>query len=122
MSKYTNKIENKKKKLKRKYLMLLTNLKGFYSFIIEKQSKTKTVEEVSYGGQKFTYLKETTEADAKREKDKEKRQTHKGLDQLIDAIPKKKEISVIGKSKKDWNVYVNDKNIEKELSFHRKDG
>lgn len=77
---------------------------------------------MSYGGQKFTYLKEITEADVKREKDKEKRQTHRGLDQLIDAIPKKKDISVIGKSKKDWNVYVNDKNIEKELSFHRKDG
>ena len=35
---------------------------------------------------------------------------------------KKKEISVVGKSKKDWNVYVNEKQIEKELTFHRKDG
>ena len=58
----------------------------------------------------------------KKLQDKEKRKTHKGLDQIIDAIPKKKEISVIGKSKKDWNVYVTDKNLEKELSFHRKDG
>ena len=37
-------------------------------------------------------------------------------------IPKKKEISVIGKSKRDWNVYVTDKNLEKDLSFNRKDG
>ena len=58
----------------------------------------------------------------KKLKDKEKHQTHKGLDQIIDAIPKKKEISVVGKSKKDWNVYVNEKQIEKELTFHRKDG
>jgi hypothetical protein len=80
------------------------------------------VEDVTYAGQKFKYIKETTEIDIKKAQDKEKRQTHKGLDQIIDAIPKKKEISVMGKSKKDWNVYVNEKKIEKELSFHRKDG
>ena len=58
----------------------------------------------------------------KKLQDKEKNQTHKGLDQIIDMIPKKKEISVIGKSKRDWNVYVTDKNLEKDLSFNRKDG
>ena len=67
-------------------------------------------------------MKEVTDTDLKKLQEKEKKQTHKGLDQIIDSLEKKKDISVIDKTKKDWNVYVNEKKIEKDLSFHRKDG
>ena len=51
-----------------------------------------------------------------------KKQTHRGLDNIIDQISKKKNISTIDKSKKDWKTYVEEKKLEKELSNNRKDG
>ena len=52
----------------------------------------------------------------------EKKKTHKGLDDLIEAIKKKKDINIYDKSKKDWDNYVNEKKMEKELQYNRKDG
>ena len=68
------------------------------------------------------YEKDLSQDDIKKLKDKEKKQTHKGLDNLIESIEKKKDLSSYDKSKKDWKDYVQDKQIEKELVFNRKDG
>ena len=54
--------------------------------------------------------------------DKEKKKTHQGLDELIDSLPKKKDISVVDKSKIDWKNFVDKKKLERELEFNRKDG
>lgn len=55
-------------------------------------------------------------------RDKEKKKTHQGLDDLIDSLPKKKDISVVDKSKMDWKNFVDKRKIERELEFNRKDG
>lgn len=55
-------------------------------------------------------------------RDREKKKTHQGLDDLIDSLPKKKDISVVDKSKMDWKNFVDKKKIERELEFNRKDG
>jgi hypothetical protein len=70
----------------------------------------------------FRYEKTLTDIDLKKMKEKEKKQTHKGLDSIIDSISKKKDVNVVDKSKKDWDVYVKQKKIEKELDYNRKDG
>ena len=58
----------------------------------------------------------------KKLRDKEKKKTHQGLDELIDSLPKKKDISVVDKSKIDWKNFVDKKKLERELEFNRKDG
>ena len=58
----------------------------------------------------------------KKLKHREKLKTHQGLDSVIDAIEKKKDLSSFDKSKKDWKTYVKDKKIERDLVFNRKDG
>lgn len=55
-------------------------------------------------------------------REKEKKKTHQGLDELIDSLPKKKDINVVDKSKIDWKSFVDKKKLEKELEFNRKDG
>ena len=70
----------------------------------------------------FRYKKELTEKDLKILKDKEKKKTHEGLDELIDSLAKKKDVSVVDKSKMDWKTFVDKKKIERELEFNRKDG
>ena len=84
----------------------------------EIKNKTKT-ETYYFAGEKYEETKEIT--DKEKEKIK-KKQTHHGLDQLIEEINKKKNISTIDKSKKDWKDFVEKENIEKELINNRKDG
>ena len=48
--------------------------------------------------------------------------SHNSIDAIIEDIKKKKNISTMDKSKKDWKAYVEEKQIEKELSHNRKDG
>jgi len=67
-------------------------------------------------------VKELTEKELKMIRDKEKKKTHQGLDDLIDSLPKKKDISVVDKSKMDWKSFVDKKKLERELEFNRKDG
>ena len=85
-----------------------------------KEQKAKTITDTYYfAGQKFETKKEVDEKELEKMK---KKQTHKGLDSLIDSISKKKNISTIDKSKRDWKNYVEEKKIEKELMNNRKDG
>ena len=85
-----------------------------------KEQKAKLITDTYYfAGQKFT---ETKEVDDKEVEKMKKKQTHRGLDNIIDQISKKKNISTIDKSKKDWKTYVEEKKLEKELSNNRKDG
>lgn len=85
-----------------------------------KEQKAKVITDTYYfAGQKFTSTKEIDEKEIEKLK---KKQTHKGLDSIIDQISKKKNISTIDKSKKDWKTYVEERKLEKELSNNRKDG
>lgn len=85
-----------------------------------KEQKAKLITDTYYfAGQKFT---ETKEVDDKEVEKMKKKQTHRGLDNIIEQISKKKNISTIDKSKKDWKTYVEEKKLEKELSNNRKDG
>lgn len=81
------------------------------------------IETVEFAGKKYEYKKQNlTEDDLKAMKDKEKKATHKGLDSIIDSISKKNNLNTLGKSKKDWQAYVEEKQIDKVLDFNRKDG
>ena len=85
-----------------------------------KEQKKKTVKNTYYfAGQKFEDSKEVNEKELEKMKKKE---THSSLDLLIDTITKKKNISTMEKSKKDWRNYVEEQKIEKELMINRKDG
>ncbi|MCQ2815863.1 MAG: BCNT domain-containing protein [archaeon] len=85
-----------------------------------KEQKKKTVKETYYfAGQKFEDTKEVNDKEIQKMKKKE---THKNLDLFLAAISKKKNISTMDKSKKDWNAYVEEHKIEKELMMNRKDG
>jgi hypothetical protein len=92
---------------------------------IQKSKDTKNklaTETVLFAGQKFEYRKVLTEEDLKKQRDKEKKKTHSGLDNLVDQLEKKSNINTYSKTKKDWNNYVEEKKIEKELDYNRKDG
>ena len=85
-----------------------------------KEQKEKTVtKEYFFAGQKFEEKKEITEKEIEKIN---KTKSHNGIDSIIEDIKKKKNISTMDKSKKDWKVYVEEKQIEKELSQNRKDG
>jgi len=85
-----------------------------------KQQKEKTVtKEYFFAGQKFEEKKEITEKEIEKIN---KNKSHNGIDSIIEDIRKKKNISTMDKSKKDWKAYVEEKQIEKELSQNRKDG
>ena len=85
-----------------------------------KELKQKTVTEKYYfAGQQFEEKKEINEKEVEKIK---KKQTNKELDAIINEIAKKRNISTIDKSKKDWKNYVEKHNIEKELMKNRKDG
>lgn len=72
-----------------------------------------------FAGKKYTTKEQVTEKQFNKIKDK---QTHKSLDNVIESISKKKNISTIDKSKIDWKAYVEKKQMEKELAVNRKDG
>ena len=85
-----------------------------------KEQKEKTVtKEYFFAGQKFEEKKEITEKEIEKIN---KTKSHNGIDSIIEDIRKKKNISTMDKSKKDWKAYVEEKQIEKELSQNRKDG
>ena len=85
-----------------------------------KEQKEKTVtKEYFFAGQKFEEKKEITEKEIE---NINKNKSHNGIDSIIEDIKKKKNISTMDKSKKDWKTYVEEKQIEKELSQNRKDG
>ena len=85
-----------------------------------KEQKEKTVtKEYFFAGQKFEEKKEITEKEIEKIN---KNKSHNGIDSIIEDIKKKKNISTMDKSKKDWKAYVEEKQIEKELSQNRKDG
>ena len=85
-----------------------------------KEQKEKTVtKEYFFAGQKFEEKKEISEKEIEKIN---KTKSHNGIDSIIEDIRKKKNISTMDKSKKDWKAYVEEKQIEKELSHNRKDG
>ena len=85
-----------------------------------KKQKEKTVtKEFFFAGQKFEEKKEITEKEIEKIN---KTKSHNSIDSIIEDIRKKKNISTMDKSKKDWKAYVEEKQIEKELSHNRKDG
>ena len=85
-----------------------------------KKQKEKTVtKEFFFAGQKFEEKKEITEKEIEKIN---KNKSHNSIDSIIEDIRKKKNISTMDKSIKDWKAYVEEKQIEKELSHNRKDG
>ncbi len=88
-----------------------------------KELKNKTVKEtLLFAGQKYEFDKQITEEDEKKLKQKEKNKTHAGLDSLVESLEKKSNVNTYTKTKKDWDKFVENKNLEKELDFNRKDG
>ena len=108
------KIENEKEKEKKLEEEISNAIKKM------KEQKEKTVtKEYFFAGQKFEEKKEITEKEIEKIN---KTKSHNGIDSIIEDIKKKKNISTMDKSKKDWKAYVEEKQIEKELSQNRKDG
>jgi len=103
--------KEKEKKLEEEIRNAIKNMK-------EKKEKTVT-KEYFFAGQKFEEKKEITEKEIEKIN---KTKSHNGIDSIIEDIRKKKNISTMDKSKKDWKAYVEEKQIEKELSQNRKDG
>ena len=86
---------------------------------LKKQKEKAVTKEYFFAGQKFEEKKEITEKEIEKIN---KNKSHNSLDAIIEDIRKKKNISTMDKSKKDWKAYVEEKQIEKELSHNRKDG
>ena len=103
--------EEKEKKLEEEIRNAINNIK--------KQKEKTVTKEYFFAGQKFEEKKEITEKEIQKIN---KNKTHNSLDAIIEDIRKKKNISTMDKSKKDWKIYVEEKQIEKELSHNRKDG
>ena len=114
ISKTINLEENEKekeKKLEEEIRNAINNLK--------KQKEKTVTKEYFFAGQKFEEKKEITEKEIEKIN---KTKSHNSIDAIIEEIRKKKNISTMDKSKKDWKAYVEEKQIEKELSHNRKDG
>lgn len=94
------------------------------SFKLKKieEAKMKDVKTTKFAGEEFIFEKELTEKERKLKEYKEKCQTHKGLDDIVEDISKKKEINIIDKTKVDWDKYVEQNKLDKELEYARKDG
>ena len=103
--------KEKEKKLEEEIRNAINNLK--------KQKEKTVTKEYFFAGQKFEEKKEITEKEIEKIN---KNKSHNSLDAIIEDIRKKKNISTMDKSKKDWKAYVEEKQIEKELSHNRKDG
>ena len=103
--------KEKEKKIEEEIQNAINNLK--------KQKEKAVTKEYFFAGQKFEEKKEITEKEIEKIN---KNKSHNSLDAIIEDIRKKKNISTMDKSKKDWKAYVEEKQIEKELSHNRKDG
>ena len=101
----------KEKKLEEEIMNAINNMK--------KQKEKTVTKEYFFAGQKFEEKKEITEKEIEKIN---KTKSHNSIDAIIEDIKKKKNISTMDKSKKDWKAYVEEKQIEKELSHNRKDG
>ena len=110
----TEKFENEKEKEKK----LEEEINNAIKKLKEQKEKTVT-KEYFFAGQKFEEKKEISEKEIEKIN---KTKSHNGIDSIIEDIRKKKNISTMDKSKKDWKAYVEEKQIEKELSQNRKDG
>jgi len=103
--------KEKEKKMEEEIRNAINNLK--------KQKEKTVTKEYFFAGQKFEEKKEITEKEIEKIN---KTKSHNSIDAIIEDIRKKKNISTMDKSKKDWKAYVEEKQIEKELSHNRKDG
>ena len=103
--------KEKEKKLEEEIRNAIDNMK--------KQKEKTVTKEYFFAGQKFEEKKEITEKEIEKIN---KTKSHNSIDAIIEDIRKKKNISTMDKSKKDWKAYVEEKQIEKELSHNRKDG
>ena len=103
--------KEKEKKLEEEIRNAINNLK--------KQKEKTVTKEYFFAGQKFEEKKEITEKEIEKIN---KTKSHNSIDAIIEDIRKKKNISTMDKCKKDWRAYVEEKQIEKELSHNRKDG
>ena len=103
--------KEKEKKIEEEIQNAINNLK--------KQKEKAVTKEYFFAGQKFEEKKEITEKEIEKIN---KTKSHNSIDAIIEDIRKKKNISTMDKSKKDWKAYVEEKQIEKELSHNRKDG
>ena len=103
--------KEKEKKIEEEIQNAINNLK--------KQKEKAVTKEYFFAGQKFEEKKEITEKEIEKIN---KNKSHNSLDAIIEDIRKKKNISTMDKSKKDSKAYVEEKQIEKELSHNRKDG
>ena len=103
--------KEKEKKLEEEIMNAINNMK--------KQKEKTVTKEYFFAGQKFEEKKEITEKEIEKIN---KTKSHNSIDAIIEDIKKKKNISTMDKSKKDWKAYVEEKQIEKELSHNRKDG
>ena len=103
--------KEKEKKLEEEIRDVINNMK--------KQKEKTVTKEYFFAGQKFEEKKEITEKEIEKIN---KNKSHNSIDAIIEGIRKKKNISTMDKSKKDWKAYVEEKQIEKELSHNRKDG
>ena len=101
--------KEKEKKLEEEIRNAINNLK--------KQKEKTVTKEYFFAGQKFEEKKEITEKEIEKIN---KTKSHNSIDAIIEDIRKKKNISTMDKSKKDWKAYVEEKQIEKELSHNRK--
>ena len=107
----SEKEDEKEKKLEEEIRNAINNMK--------KQKEKTITKEYFFAGQKFEEKKEITEKEIEKIN---KTKSHNSIDSIIEEIRKKKNISTMDKSKKDWKAYVEEKQIEKELSNNRKDG
>ena len=107
----SEKDDEKEKKLEEEIRNAISNIK--------KQKEKTVTKEYFFAGQKFEEKKEITEKEIEKIN---KNKSHNSIDAIIEDIKKKKNISTMDKSKKDWKAYVEEKQIEKELSHNRKDG
>ena len=107
----SEKDDEKEKKLEEEIRNAITNMK--------KQKEKTVTKEYFFAGQKFEEKKEITEKEIEKIN---KNKSHNSIDAIIEDIKKKKNISTMDKSKKDWKAYVEEKQIEKELRHNRKDG
>ena len=117
----TNKTENGKENIGLKEkddLELERQIKEAIKKVKEQKEKTVT-KEYYFAGQKFEEKKEITDKEIEKIN---KTKSHIGIDSIIEDIRKKKNISTMDKSKKDWKIYVEENQIEKELNQNRKDG
>lgn len=80
------------------------------------------VEKLSFAGKSYEYSRQINDKDREKFEKEKQKATNVKLDSLVNEIERKKNVNVVEKTKRDWDCFVKKKQIEKELSFARKDG